>query len=87
MGGSKQTVDKFIFNGGWNVNELQKYFGEELVNLISTIQILADCIEDHLDFIHKISGKTIFALASEALVDDYSDYSAWDWLEMQNLFL
>ncbi|PKU60153.1 hypothetical protein MA16_Dca027072 [Dendrobium catenatum] len=78
---SNQTVDKFICNRGWNVNELQKYFGEELVNLITSTQVSASCTEDHLDFIHKISSKTFSALATKALEDVYLNYSSWDWFE------
>ncbi|PKU85468.1 Putative ribonuclease H protein [Dendrobium catenatum] len=34
-----QAVDKFIINGEWDVMELQKHFGMELVQMIKTIKI------------------------------------------------
>ncbi|KAI0488426.1 hypothetical protein KFK09_028257 [Dendrobium nobile] len=71
--GSNLSVDKFISNGVWNINELQNFFGEELVNMSTSIQIQAVIGEDRMELIHNVSGKTIAALASEAVEPNNSE--------------
>ncbi|KAI0503826.1 hypothetical protein KFK09_014769 [Dendrobium nobile] len=61
-----QLVERFIINGVWNVQELQEFFGKDLLKLITSIQIHRR-EEDRLELIHKFSGKSLTALATKAI--------------------
>ncbi|KAI0511526.1 hypothetical protein KFK09_012156 [Dendrobium nobile] len=68
QGSYDMTMDKFIMEGAWNKDELRNYFGEELVMLISEIQIFPELAKDQVELIYKSSRKSISALAFESSV-------------------
>ncbi|KAL0906116.1 hypothetical protein M5K25_024581 [Dendrobium thyrsiflorum] len=84
-GNDELTVDLFISNGCWDVIELYEFFGKDLVDLISKIQIMPDLLEGRMELIHQNSGKSISAMATAALVCDQSGFQNWDWLKKAKL--
>ncbi|XP_020691984.1 uncharacterized protein LOC110106420 [Dendrobium catenatum] len=79
------TVDKFIPNETWNISELKKVFGEELVLLISDMEINFDFEEDRTELIHKLFGKMITGLASEAMENGISIGNSLVWFSKAKL--
>ncbi|KAI0496381.1 hypothetical protein KFK09_022697 [Dendrobium nobile] len=74
--------------GSWNVTELENFFGRELINLISLIQIRNDLVEDQVQLLYMDSeeinhlnnwgyGISNFSSKEDALI----------WLEKQNKFI
>ncbi|PKU63944.1 hypothetical protein MA16_Dca025447 [Dendrobium catenatum] len=55
-----------MVNRAWNVPKLFQFFGDELVNFISKIDILQNLEEDSMEHKFKLSGKSISALSLAA---------------------
>ncbi|KAI0529244.1 hypothetical protein KFK09_001791 [Dendrobium nobile] len=62
-------------NGSWK-EELLCYFNEDLITLIIQIKIEREILEDFMEEIHSLSGKTITARAYEAHCSSKQDYEA-----------
>ncbi|XP_020681242.1 uncharacterized protein LOC110098680 [Dendrobium catenatum] len=75
------TVDKFICNGCLDVGKLGDFFGPDLVNLISGIQIYSECSNDQLELIHRLSGGSISALATETMDKCNTVFVGCNWLK------
>ncbi|KAL0910113.1 hypothetical protein M5K25_021053 [Dendrobium thyrsiflorum] len=73
------TLDFFIQVGRWNMGKLILFFGKDLVDLISNIQICQEPEMDVLELKRNLSGKTISALIREEAVmkEDELDPIAW----------
>ncbi|XP_020702482.1 uncharacterized protein LOC110114071 [Dendrobium catenatum] len=74
---SNYNLCNFILDGVWNMNQLQVFFGEQLVELISQIPIAANRNYDQLELKTKNSGKSIVALSFEALMERSIDINHW----------
>ncbi|KAL0917907.1 hypothetical protein M5K25_013013 [Dendrobium thyrsiflorum] len=61
-------VEVFILDEAWNKEELQNFFGEELLVLICYTKIYPEQDIDEVELIHQCLGRTISALAIEASV-------------------
>ncbi|KAL0928564.1 hypothetical protein M5K25_000458 [Dendrobium thyrsiflorum] len=59
------NVDAFIKDGIWNSDRLKMFFGEELWDIITSIRIYPELIEDRMELKFKFSGRTISAMTSE----------------------
>ncbi|XP_020671696.2 uncharacterized protein LOC110091790 [Dendrobium catenatum] len=79
------TLDSFILDGRWNLEKLLLFFGEDLVNVISNIQIHQDEEADFLDLKYKFSGKTIAALIKEDTVKMAGE-NLYLWIHKLNLY-
>ncbi|XP_020675414.1 uncharacterized protein LOC110094507 [Dendrobium catenatum] len=79
------TLDYFILEGRLNIDKLLLYFSEDLVNVISNIQIHQEEEEDFMDLKYKFSGKTIAALIKEEKVrmDEGNSYL---WIHKMKLY-
>lgn len=79
------SVDKLISEGRWNLKELYKLFGYELVALIMKIPIKHSLSEDKLELLHQISRRSIASLAADAMEQDFPLFKNWDWIKMAKL--
>ncbi|XP_020682074.1 uncharacterized protein LOC110099309 [Dendrobium catenatum] len=77
--GGNLIVDSFICDGVWNMIKLKEFFGEELLSLITSINIQNDLGEDRIELIHNLSSKTIVALAIEAMEPGKKEIVSWKW--------
>ncbi|XP_020701904.1 uncharacterized protein LOC110113604 [Dendrobium catenatum] len=66
--GSCIMVENFLNDGNWNTVKLKKFFGDDLIDLIFSIEIRNG--EDKVELMHKLSGKSITALAVETTVSE-----------------
>ncbi|KAL0923155.1 hypothetical protein M5K25_007201 [Dendrobium thyrsiflorum] len=73
-------VGDLIYNKTWNMAVLEGLFGQELVSLISNISISSDAVEDDMEMINILSGKSISALAREAWNRGRSYEANWEGL-------
>ncbi|KAI0524540.1 hypothetical protein KFK09_003914 [Dendrobium nobile] len=61
----KTSLDFFIHDARWDYVKLILYFGEDLVNMISSIHICHNYNEDFMELKMKISGRSISAMIIE----------------------
>ncbi|KAI0515950.1 hypothetical protein KFK09_008621 [Dendrobium nobile] len=73
-------VEDFIKDGRWDVQELQKFFGAELKEIIRNVHF-NESKEDRMELIHKFSGKSLTSLACEVSKNCYADGYLWNWLD------
>ncbi|KAL0911907.1 hypothetical protein M5K25_017843 [Dendrobium thyrsiflorum] len=64
------SLNSLIVNHAGDVPKLSQFFGEELVNLISKVEILQSLDEDRLELKSKLSGKSIPGLCMAAWYED-----------------
>ncbi|PKU86057.1 hypothetical protein MA16_Dca001888 [Dendrobium catenatum] len=74
-------LDKFIHEGNWNIAELKKVFGADLMDLILQTRIKSYLIEDEQELIYQFSGKTISGLITESNQLTVSNCSFPNWLK------
>ncbi|XP_020702065.1 uncharacterized protein LOC110113730, partial [Dendrobium catenatum] len=65
-------VEDFIKDGRWDVQELQKFFGAELMEIIRNVHF-NESKEDRMELILKFLGKSLTSLACEVLENCYAD--------------
>ncbi|PKU68225.1 Putative ribonuclease H protein [Dendrobium catenatum] len=83
------NLSNFITEGTWNAEELKKYFGFDLVNLICNQKIDNDIHEDKLELLNSHSGFTLSALIknanSEKMEIDLHWINGWSCLKKLKL--
>ncbi|KAI0524536.1 hypothetical protein KFK09_003910 [Dendrobium nobile] len=78
-------VEAFISEGNWDVNNLRKVFGKELVEIIMKIQIFKDKIADSLVLINQNSGMTIPGFIRKVQNSGLEADMVWKWIKKAKL--
>ncbi|KAI0513486.1 hypothetical protein KFK09_009510 [Dendrobium nobile] len=78
-------VEAFISEGNWDVNNLRKVFGKELVEIIRKIQIFKDKTADSLVLINQNSGMTIPGLIRKVQNSGLEADMVWKWIKKAKL--
>ncbi|KAL0918933.1 hypothetical protein M5K25_010982 [Dendrobium thyrsiflorum] len=73
-------LNNFISDGLWDEEQLRRYFGKYLVELILQVPINFGLINDRVEMKAKITGKTIAGMISENLADVSGEDKLWNWV-------
>ncbi|KAI0530979.1 hypothetical protein KFK09_000528 [Dendrobium nobile] len=80
-----RRVSSLISGDCWNLDELNKSFGKDLVEIIRNIKIHSCNSEDRLELINSCSRKTISAMAYAEICDDCDKDVYWSWIKEAKL--
>ncbi|KAL0906121.1 hypothetical protein M5K25_024586 [Dendrobium thyrsiflorum] len=73
------SLNSFIVDRAWDVSKLYYFFGDELINLITKVDILKNLEEDKLELKFKLSRKSISALSYGARFSEYKEEVWYHW--------
>ncbi|KAI0502540.1 hypothetical protein KFK09_017493 [Dendrobium nobile] len=78
-------LNSFIFDGSWDVAQLKKYFGKDLVELILQVPINSGLLTHSMELKTKMTVKTIVGMISENLEEASVEENHWNWIKNQKL--
>lgn len=74
-------LEEFILVGKWNESQLSLFFQKQLVDVIKFVNIQFELQQDQLELLSKFSGKSIYALASKKMNEDFGEDKYWNWIK------
>ncbi|KAL0927659.1 hypothetical protein M5K25_001855 [Dendrobium thyrsiflorum] len=78
-------MECFVSDNSWNEEEVMKFFGKPLVELIMQIEINRDFEEDKLELCNSFSGNKISKLLRHAEEADVEGRLHWKWIRKLDL--
>ncbi|XP_028554179.1 uncharacterized protein LOC114580518 [Dendrobium catenatum] len=82
---SPVMVEEFISEGNWDVQNLSKFFGKELIEIIMKTQIFKDKEADFLVLINQNSGMRIPGLIRKEEANGLEEDLLWKWIKKAKL--
>ncbi|KAI0524577.1 hypothetical protein KFK09_003954 [Dendrobium nobile] len=82
---SRFLVSNLIENGSWNVEQMRRIMGEDLVNLILQTINPGDQGGDKMELLLQVNGRSLSSMVFENLVNHTLSDHYWSWINKAKL--